>query len=74
MGRKAPTASAQSTNTDTDRYPDLDSVIRYARASEDFPQAPIERFEVTLLASGEGTWRCWAARAEEPIGGYYPNQ
>ena len=53
-----------------DRYPDINEVIVAAQQDEDFPEGPVERFEVTALASGEGTWRVWPARAEEPIGGY----
>lgn len=54
-----------------DRYPDIMDVIRFALKSEDFPEGDIERLEITLLANGEGTFRCWAARSEEPVGGVY---
>lgn len=54
-----------------DRYPDLRATIEKVLADEFMPSEPIERFEVTLLPSGEATYRVWQARAEEPVGGYY---
>lgn len=54
-----------------DRYSELERVIHQVLSDPDFPDGPHERFEVTLLASGEATWRVWPARAGEPIGGYY---
>jgi hypothetical protein len=54
-----------------DRYPDINAVLPLVFEEEDFPVGPIERFEVTLLASGEATARVWPARAEEPVGFYY---
>lgn len=53
-----------------DRYPDLDRALAWAMQHEDFPHGPVERLEVTCLASNEATWRVWPARAEEPIGGH----
>ena len=38
----------------------------------ELPEGTIERLEVTFLASGEGTYRVWPARAEDPEGGYLP--
>jgi hypothetical protein len=38
----------------------------------EFPDAPIERMEVTTLASGEASWRIFRARAEEAELGYMP--
>jgi hypothetical protein len=63
---------AKEIDPNTDRYPALTTVIDQAFAGEDFPDGDVERFEVTLLASGEATWRVWAVRAEEPVGGYIP--
>jgi hypothetical protein len=65
--------AAKEVDTDRDRYPRLKDVIADALNHEDFPSGQIERFEVTLLPSGEGTWRVWPARALEPEGGYYKN-
>jgi hypothetical protein len=61
---------ANEIDPNTDRYPSLTTVIDIALQDEDFPQGDVERFEVTLLASGEATYRVWAVRAEEPVGGY----
>jgi hypothetical protein len=56
--------------TDVDRYPKLDKVFRQVLKRLDDPDAPVERVEVTCLASGEATYRVWSARAIEPDGGY----
>jgi hypothetical protein len=60
-------------NTEVDRYPELKKVLQAVSDAQDLPEGPIERLEVTCLASGEATYRVWAARAEEPEGGYLPN-
>jgi cellulase/cellobiase CelA1 len=52
-----------------DRYPDPLSVIERVVHEDDFPSGDVERIEITMVASGEATWRVWAARAEEPVGG-----
>jgi len=57
-------------NTDEDRYLDAATALQKIVAADDFPQGQVERIEVTMLASGECTWRVWPARAEEPVGGY----
>lgn len=57
---------------DQDRYPSVDSCFAEAKQHDDFPEGDIERFELTLLASGDATWRAWPARADEPVGGYIP--
>jgi len=36
----------------------------------ELPNGPVERLEITTLASGEATYRVWEPRADEPIGGY----
>ena len=55
-----------------DRYPELDQVLSQARQHDDWPEGPVERIEITCLASGEATWRVWEPRAEDPLGGYIP--
>ena len=55
-----------------DRYPNFDKAMRRIMRDAELPSGPIERLEVTFLASGEATYRVWAARAEEPDGGYLP--
>jgi hypothetical protein len=60
----------QQIDPDKDRYPSIRKAIHAALQDEDFPQGDVERFEVTCLASGEATYRVWAARADEPLGGY----
>lgn len=54
-----------------DRYADINKAIALAMDSEDWPEGPVERFEVTCLASGEVTFRVWPVRAVEPIGGHF---
>lgn len=56
---------------DRDYYPDLNTVIQSAFGHEDWPTGKIERFEVTCLANGQGTWRVWPARGDEFVGGVY---
>lgn len=55
---------------DQDRYPELATVLRFIEEDLDLPTGPVEKIEITALASGEATYRVWPARAEEPIGGY----
>lgn len=55
-----------------DRYPTLVKAMRRIIEEGDFEDGPIERLEVTCLASGEATYRYWPARAEDPEGGYLP--
>lgn len=59
-------------NTDVDRYPDPRELVTRIVDEDDFPDGSVERIEITCLASGEATWRVWPARAEDPIGGYFP--
>ena len=61
----------EETPATQDRYPSLDKVIDEVFDAEDFPEGPIERFEITCLASGDATYRVWPARAEEPESGYF---
>jgi hypothetical protein len=56
---------------ESDRYPDAKKIVARVFDEEDYPDGPVERIEVTLLANGEATWRVWAARAEEARGGFY---
>lgn len=60
------------TDATADRYRDATEVIREVVSSEDFPEGDVERIEISLLASGEATYRVWPARAEDPVGGYLP--
>jgi hypothetical protein len=59
-------------NPDEDRFQSLSDAISSAREHEDFPTGQVEKFEIVCHASGEVTWRVWAPRAEEPLGGYVP--
>jgi len=63
---------SEAIDTDADRYPSLEHVVAALLADENIPQTAIEKVEITCLASGEATYRVWAARAEEPEGGYLP--
>ena len=56
-------------DTDQDRYPDFAKVLRGLLNEAEIPDGPVERIEVTTLANGEATYRVWAARAEEAVGG-----
>jgi hypothetical protein len=71
---KARTAreDAQDFDPNVDRYPDFRECLRRIMAAEDLPKGPIERLELTTLASGEATYRVWQPRALEPEGGYLP--
>ena len=56
-----------------DHYPELQDVIDAALDHEDFPEGPVDRFVVECLGNGQGTWRVWPAKADEPLGGVYTN-
>lgn len=58
-------------NPDTDNYPAWRDVLDAAIRHEDFPNGPIDRVELNCLPNGQGTWRVWAPKAQEPIGGVY---
>lgn len=53
-----------------DRYPKAVEGLRRIVQSAELPDGPIERLEVTFLASGEATYRVWEPRAEVSEGGY----
>lgn len=53
---------------EVDHYPELKTVFAEVLRFEELPEGPIERVEVTCLASGDATCRVWAARSEEPVG------
>lgn len=53
-----------------DRFPPLDKVLAAIRENPDMPEGEVERIEINCLASGDATYRVWAPRAEEPVGGY----
>lgn len=55
-----------------DRYRDLSEVIGEVLDGGEIPEGKLSRFEVTLLASGEATWRVWAVGATDFEGGYIP--
>lgn len=55
-----------------DRYPNIYDLLAVLQEAGDLPNEPIERLEVTALASGEATYRFWRVRAEESEGGYLP--
>lgn len=63
-------ANTAELDTDRDRYPSFSKLLRKILEEVELPDAPVERLEVTCLASGEATYRIWSARAEEPEGGY----
>jgi hypothetical protein len=62
--------NGRSFDTNEDRYPSFFEVLRRVMDETDLPDGPVERLEVTCLASGEATYRVWAAREIEPQGGY----
>jgi hypothetical protein len=65
-------SAAEQLDHNVDRYPDARTAIRRVAQEAVLPEGPIERLEFTFLAGGEATYRVWAARAEEPEGGYLP--
>lgn len=52
-----------------DRYPDPRRVFPRVLEDPDYPEGDVERIEMTFLANGEATYRVWAARAEDAVGG-----
>jgi len=65
------TAEARSdVDTDRDRYPTAVNLLRRIIQEGELPTGPIERLEVTCLASGEATYRVWEPRSEDADGGY----
>lgn len=70
-----PGANAGQIDTDQDRYPELIDVVNTVLEDPNVGGGPVERVEITCLASGEATYRIWPARAEEPELGYmFPAQ
>ena len=59
-------------DTDADRYPDIRKVCRKVFEDPDYPEGDVERIEVYCQASGEASYRVWAARSVEPVVGYLP--
>lgn len=55
---------------DQDRYRDLRDVFERCINDDDFPTSQVVQLNISLLASGEATWRVWTRDAEEPVGGY----
>ena len=60
-------------NPDVDRYPSFEETLRRILQEADLPKGPIDRLELTTLPSGEAAYRVWAAREEDPVGGYLPS-
>lgn len=58
-------------DTNTDRYPDINEVLRAISQHDDFPTGPVERIEINTFANGDATWRVFEPRSEEPVGGFY---
>jgi hypothetical protein len=56
-------------DTDQDRFPEPREVLDRVVNDEGFPEGPFERLEIWAMASGECTWRVWAPREDEPVGG-----
>lgn len=59
-------------DTDADRYPSIKEVFAVVLDRLGEEDSPVERVEVTALASGEATYRVWPAREEDPETGYLP--
>jgi hypothetical protein len=57
-------------DTDTDRYPTLNDVMRRIVAEAEVGDSPVERIEINLFANGDATYRSWAPHADEPEGGF----
>jgi hypothetical protein len=71
VGRKAAQGSTE-VNTDEDRYPDFNSLLRRIVAETELGDGLVGRLEVNCQANGEATYRVWSPRAEEPDGGFIP--
>jgi len=66
------TDDGQELDTELDRYPTLEEIFSKILDAVDVTDGPVDRIEVTALASGECTYRVWQARTEEPEQGYFP--
>lgn len=70
MRGKETTADSQpeqtELNTDVDRYPDAKKALSRISNDLDFPTGQVGRLEVQFLANGEGVYRMWAPREDEP--------
>lgn len=65
-------ANQPQIDTEQDRYPTFDEVLRKLLDEPTLPTGPIERLEVTTQANGDASCRVWAARAEEFEMVFYP--
>jgi hypothetical protein len=61
----------EESNGQEEKYADITDVVAAALGHEDFPQGPVQRFEVQCLSNGDATWRAWAAGRDVPEGGAY---
>lgn len=66
----SPGAKEGGFDHNVDRYPAAAKGLRRILDEGTLPDGPIERLEVTFLASGEATYRVWEPRAEDSEGGY----
>jgi hypothetical protein len=57
-------------DTDSDRYPNIADVLAAMQDDDEITGGVVERIEVSCLANGDATYRVWAPRAEEPVGGF----
>lgn len=69
---KRRTEEQETKDHNVDRYPKLKKVLSDLQQSDEIPDVPIDRLEVTTLANGEANARWWTARAEEPDGVHFP--
>lgn len=70
MGSKKSPSTLQGNggevDTDTDRYPDAKQALARISNDVDFPTGQVARVEVQFLANGEGVYRMWKPREDEP--------
>lgn len=69
MARK-PDQQQAEIDPNVDRYPNFVQGMRRILQEADIDDRPIERLEVTFLASGEATYRVWEPRSDDYEGGY----
>lgn len=54
-----------------DRHEKFSDVLSRVIHEKSFPKGQVVRFEITLLANGESTYRVWTKDQEEPWEGTY---
>ena len=71
---KESTKADRKVDFNSDRYPTAQEGLRRVLDEGDWAKITVDRIEVRFQANGEGTYRYWSPRAEEPEMGFLPSQ